>query len=290
MSNIVKINNTDLQVIEYRGARVVTLAQVDAVHERPEGTARRNFNEHRARFVEGVDFFDLDQPDEIRSLGFTRPQGGTPGKVSLITESGYTMLVKPFNDDLAWDVQRKLVTRYFAEPQTAKTITSKPAPASLAYREAAAITRDHLRVCKLLGVDDGMAKAVTANQVRIATGLDFTPLLATNVTLDVPMTPSQLAERIGGGAVAAHINAALRDLGMQEQHTSAGRGGKTKKKWVLTAAGEQYGAMQPYQGDGSEHSGYRPMWFARAIELIRPMLEMQGAYRAKAKEPDAAAA
>ncbi|MBB1599943.1 ORF6N domain-containing protein [Variovorax sp. UMC13] len=290
MSNIVKINNTALQVIEYRGARVVTLSQVDAVHERPEGTAGRNFREHRERFVEGVDFFTASSDEIRRNNPGSIPDALRRADVILVTEQGYTMLVKPFNDDLAWDVQRKLVTRYFAAPQTAKAITSKPAPASLAYREAAAITRDHLRVCKLLGVDDGMARAVTAKQVRIATGLDFAPLLATNVTLDVPMTPSQLAERIGGGAVATHINAALRDLGMQEQHTSAGRGGKTKKKWVLTAAGEQYGAMQPYQGDGSEHSGYRPMWFARAIELIRPMLEMQGAYRAKGKEPDAAAA
>ncbi|MBT2333592.1 ORF6N domain-containing protein [Variovorax paradoxus] len=115
MSKIVKINSTDLRVIEYRGARVVTLAQVDEVHERPDGTAGRNFREHRARFAEGTDFFELDQPDEIRRLGFTRPQGGTPGKVLLITEAGYTMLVKPFNDDLAWDVQRKLVTSYFGD-------------------------------------------------------------------------------------------------------------------------------------------------------------------------------
>ena len=113
MSQIVKINKTDLQVVEYRGQRVVTLAQVDDVHERPEGTARRNFNKHRARFRAGLDFFEVDQPDEIRSLGIERPQGGTPNKVVLVTEQGYTMLVKPFSDDLAWDVQRQLVTGYF---------------------------------------------------------------------------------------------------------------------------------------------------------------------------------
>ncbi len=33
--------------------------------------------------------------------------------VTLITESGYYMLVKSFTDDLSWDVQRQLVNTYF---------------------------------------------------------------------------------------------------------------------------------------------------------------------------------
>jgi len=41
---------------------------------------------------------------EIRTLGIERPQGGVLEKVTLITESGYLMLVKSFTDDLAWKV------------------------------------------------------------------------------------------------------------------------------------------------------------------------------------------
>lgn len=51
--NLVTIHNTQLPVVEYRGQRVVTLAMVDAVHRRPENTARRNFNENKDRFIEG---------------------------------------------------------------------------------------------------------------------------------------------------------------------------------------------------------------------------------------------
>lgn len=36
-----------------------------------------------------------------------------PNGLVLLTESGYLMLVKSFTDDLAWDVQRKLVKSYF---------------------------------------------------------------------------------------------------------------------------------------------------------------------------------
>lgn len=40
-------------------------------------------------------------------------KGGFHGDVTLLTESGYLMLVKSFTDDLAWDVQRQLVNSYF---------------------------------------------------------------------------------------------------------------------------------------------------------------------------------
>ena len=43
-----------------------------------------------------------------------------PQDITLITESGYLMLVKSFTDDLAWDVQRQLVNLYFrVQQQTA---------------------------------------------------------------------------------------------------------------------------------------------------------------------------
>lgn len=113
MNELITINGTGLTVKEYHGQRIVTLKEVDAVHQRPYGTARRNFNTNKDHLREGEDFFTIDQPDEIRSLGFERPQGGIPEKVTLITESGYLMLVKSFTDDLAWDVQRQLVNTYF---------------------------------------------------------------------------------------------------------------------------------------------------------------------------------
>lgn len=112
---MITIQNTQLPIVEYQGQRIVTMAMVDLVHRRPDGTARRTFNEHRDKFREGEDFIELDQADEIRALGFSRPQGGTPGKILLFTEVGYLMLVKPFTDPLAWEVQRKLVTEYFRQ-------------------------------------------------------------------------------------------------------------------------------------------------------------------------------
>ncbi len=113
MNEIIKISGRDLAAKEWQGLRVVTLKDIDFVHERPEGTARKRFNDNKERFVEGEDFFEIKQPSEIRTLGITRPQGGTPSSLTLVTESGYLMLVKSFTDNLAWKVQRDLVNTYF---------------------------------------------------------------------------------------------------------------------------------------------------------------------------------
>lgn len=113
MNDLVKIGNHEISKKEFKNQRVVTFKDIDTVHERAEGTARKRFNDNRKHFIEGTDFFVLNQPSEIRTLGIERPQGGVPKKVTLVTESGYLMLVKSFTDDLAWEVQRQLVDSYF---------------------------------------------------------------------------------------------------------------------------------------------------------------------------------
>ena len=117
MNETMTVQGKEIQVKEYKGARVISFKDIDLVHERPEGTARKRFNDNRKRFISGVDFFQINQPSEIRTLGIERPQGGSPDKVTLITESGYLMLVKSFTDDLAWRVQRELVDCYFRAKQ-----------------------------------------------------------------------------------------------------------------------------------------------------------------------------
>ena len=108
MNDVVKIQNQEVMVKEYKGQRVVTFKDIDSVHERAEGTARRNFNTNKNHLVEGEDFFVRNSYEAKEEYGITAPNG-----LTLFTESGYLMLVKSFTDDLAWKVQRQLVKSYF---------------------------------------------------------------------------------------------------------------------------------------------------------------------------------
>lgn len=112
MNDLIKINNTDIIVKEYQGKRVVTLKEIDQCHGRPDGTARRNFNQNKQHLIEGVDYFVRNPSEAAKEYGVIAPNG-----LVLLTESGYMMIVKSFTDDLAWDVQRLLVNSYFRVEQ-----------------------------------------------------------------------------------------------------------------------------------------------------------------------------
>lgn len=111
MNEIIEINKHMLKIKEFNGQRVVTFKDVDAVHERPDGTARKRFSDNRKHFIEGEDFYKISPSDFRTAIGEMdiRQQND----ITLITEPGYLMLVKSFTDDLAWEVQRKLVKSYF---------------------------------------------------------------------------------------------------------------------------------------------------------------------------------
>lgn len=112
LNETIKINNHDVVTKEYNGQRVVTFKDIDIVHERSEGTARKRFNDNKKHFIKGEDFYKIS-PSEFRTAFGLDMDARQQNDVVVITESGYLMLVKSFTDDLAWDVQRKLVSSYF---------------------------------------------------------------------------------------------------------------------------------------------------------------------------------
>lgn len=130
--NAIIINNTPVQVKEYGGQRVVTLKDIDTVHGRPNGTARKRFNENKKRFIVGEDYFKIT-PSEFRTA-IGEMDSRQQNEITLVTESGYLMLVKSFHDDLAWNVQRQLINSYFrCKAQTAEPDFSSLSPAVAVY-------------------------------------------------------------------------------------------------------------------------------------------------------------
>lgn len=115
----VVISGVELTPKIYNGQRVVTFRDIDAVHQRPEGTARKRFNDNKFRFLPGVDFFVRKSDEALLEYGITAPNG-----LTLITERGYLKLVKSFTDDLAWRVQDELIDGYFAAKQQPKPMTT----------------------------------------------------------------------------------------------------------------------------------------------------------------------
>jgi len=109
------INHIDVPEIEFKQERVLPLKLIDQIHGRPDGTARQRFNDNKQYFVEDEDYFALSASEFHtriwESFGF-KPKS-TNG--TLVTKTGYLLLVKSFTDDLAWEVQRQLIAGYFID-------------------------------------------------------------------------------------------------------------------------------------------------------------------------------
>lgn len=112
MNELIHIGNSEIAVKEYKGQRVVTFKDIDVVHNRPDGTARATFNRNKEHFIARQDYFVCETYEAKELYGISAPNG-----IALLTEQGYLMLVKPFSDELSWQVQRQLVNGYFRTNQ-----------------------------------------------------------------------------------------------------------------------------------------------------------------------------
>lgn len=244
MNHLVHIHGTEIPVVEVQGVRVVTLAMVDRVHQRPDGTARRAFNEHRARFIDTDDFLELTA-HEIRtqSVGHVFPPRTPKGIV--LTESGYLMLVKSFTDDLAWKVQRDLVNGYFR--QKMNSVAHMPEVGAKLVGELA-IMECYTRLLRPSPSSQVAMLQHIAKSHRL--GTSFLPDYVVDAAADGPagssMPTASLTALLKAHGITTNVaayNALLRDAGMIEERTRASRSvpNKTKHFWAITEKGLAYG-------------------------------------------------
>lgn len=174
MSTLVTINGIDLAPVELRGARVMTLSMMDAAHKRPAGTARRNFNENKTRLIEGEDFFKV-RADEIRTHKICAISSKAHEDMILLTETGYSMVVKSFTDDMAWEVQRQLVRSYFKPTQAAVAAPdfSDPIAMARAWADAKQAERNEAARADLEAAQREQLEHQVAELAPAAAGLEL---------------------------------------------------------------------------------------------------------------------
>lgn len=118
----VTIVDTTIPVLEYLGQRVITLSMMDKIHLRADGTARKRFNDHKEKLIKEKHYYHVPH-NEMKSLPEFRTAEIAPNSqgVIVLTERGYSMLVKSFTDEFAWCVQDQLVDSYFDDVKQLST-------------------------------------------------------------------------------------------------------------------------------------------------------------------------
>lgn len=122
MAELVKIEDTELAIREYNGQRVVTFKDIDTVHKNKSGTAYRNFSRNKKHFIEGTHFFVLKKENSNATICHNRNIVVPNKGLTVLTERGYLLVAKSFNDDLSWKVQDQLVNTYFKVKEQEKPV------------------------------------------------------------------------------------------------------------------------------------------------------------------------
>lgn len=181
-----------LTPIEYKRHRVITLAMIDSVHQRAEGTAKRNFSTNRDRLIDGTDFFTIGA-DEFRTRLNPGHSKFANEDVALLTESGYLLLVKSFTDDLAWRVQRELVNGYFRSKAAAAPeveVAGLPLSAAISAQQQSWRLMDRIKAENAPMV----RTALYIQLARIMTVQGIEPPPLTSLGYEAPAVPPAVAE------------------------------------------------------------------------------------------------
>lgn len=97
--------------------KAMLVKEIAAIHGKEVGRINEAINRNRKRFTDDVDIIDLKGTkfaiDLCESEIYTRNSINASSNIYLLSERGYSKLLKILEDDLAWEQYEKLVDGYF---------------------------------------------------------------------------------------------------------------------------------------------------------------------------------
>lgn len=100
------------------GKKAMLVKEIAEIHGRELRVINQNIERNKSRFKEGVDIVDLksitqSDRDLLNELGFSNSSIANANNIYLLSERGYSKLLKILEDDFAWEQYDKLVDGYF---------------------------------------------------------------------------------------------------------------------------------------------------------------------------------
>lgn len=266
MNAVVKIDDQNVNVVEYKNLPVLTTEQMAEFYGTDPVRIRQNYDRNNKRFSEGKHFFKIEGDDlrELKnSLSSLKILSPNARSIILWTEKGAARHAKILDTDQAWEVFEKLEDCYFAMREIAQ-----PKPPKEKQIQIGTITRQFSIMCKALGFKGNQHTLEVDKAVKNATGISplemigETHLIAENK--QQVFTPTQLGELCEPKISARKVNEILAQLGFQEKAGSI---------WAVTPKGEKLCEMLD---TGKKHGDGTPVkqvkWYQSVMEDIKQAL------------------
>lgn len=111
------------------GKKSMLVKDIADIHNRPFGKINELINNNRNRFNDLIDIIDLKaNPFEglgYLELGFSKQAFNQSNNIYLLSERGYSKLLKILEDDFAWEQYDKLVDGYFQMREQFKQLSTE---------------------------------------------------------------------------------------------------------------------------------------------------------------------
>ncbi|WP_249261765.1 ORF6N domain-containing protein [Lactiplantibacillus plantarum] len=103
--------------------KAMLVKDIAKIHGRLVKEINKLIKQNSQRFKNGIDLIDLKQvisSNLFSQYGFTKAQWGNANNIYLLSERGYSKLLKILEDDKAWEIYDQLVDNYFNMRQAIK--------------------------------------------------------------------------------------------------------------------------------------------------------------------------
>lgn len=110
------------------GKKAMLVKEIAEIHGRELKAINQNINNNISRFKLGVDLLDLKNGHfelPLQELGLTNRDISISKNIYLLSERGYSKLLKILEDDFAWEQYDKLVDGYFNMRGQAKQLSTE---------------------------------------------------------------------------------------------------------------------------------------------------------------------
>ncbi|MCC0735243.1 phage antirepressor KilAC domain-containing protein [Clostridioides sp. ZZV14-6009] len=118
-----KFMNLEIPVIEGgfgEDKKCMTDKTISEIHNQPNFKIRERIKDNIKRFKEDIDYIDLkvirdtdDNLELLQTLGYSKMQISKADNIFLLSERGYSKLIKIMDTDLAWEIHDKIMDEYF---------------------------------------------------------------------------------------------------------------------------------------------------------------------------------
>lgn len=218
--------------------KAMLVKDIAKIHNRPVKKINELINNNIKRFKEGIDFIDLKENDFavlLKDSGFTQNQINASNNIYLLSERGYSKLLKIFEDDKAWEIYDKLVDGYFDMRVALKNNQPELVDEGKAERLAIMKSNSETRRASLMYRIAMATKSETSKESLLAKAAQtLTGETVLPIKKNKEFSAGQVANEIGHGLTAQRVGLLCNELNLKAEQPGQnkyGRWANSKSKY-----------------------------------------------------------